>query len=103
MGEVGTTLWIQRTSIERWDGAGVDGLGGSLSQVVDKNEKQHRDGRVKRDWLTRHLLKRIETSIKCAGRTHNKRVADKTDLMAELQIMSKNQYLPKYKLTKWKI
>ena len=51
----------------------------------------------------RHLLKRIETSIKCAECTHNKRVADKTDLMAELQIMNKNQYLPKYKPAKWKI
>lgn len=43
----------QRAVVEGWDGAGVDRLGGSLGQVVDKDEKQHCDDR---DWLMRHTL-----------------------------------------------
>ena len=39
MREVGTTICLQREFVERWDETGVDRLGGSLDQVVDKDEK----------------------------------------------------------------
>ena len=44
MREVGTTIWIQREFVEGWDGVGVNRLGGSLNQVVDEDEKYHREG-----------------------------------------------------------
>ena len=49
MREVGTTIWIQREFVEGWDVVGVDRLGGPLNQVVDEDERQHREGQVKMD------------------------------------------------------
>ena len=46
MREVSTTIPCQRAVVGGWDGASVDGLGGSMNQVVDKNEKQHWEGRA---------------------------------------------------------
>ena len=82
MREVGTTIWLQREFVERWDGAGVDRLGGSLNQIVDEDKKQHHEGEVRRDWPMQHLLSE-STSKRSRGAeyTLNTRVADKTGLL----------------------
>ena len=82
MREVGTTIWLQREFVEGWDGAGVDRLGGSLNQIVDEGEKQHREGEVRRDWPMRHLSSESASKrSKGAEYTLDTRVADKTGLL----------------------